>query len=335
MEAAHYQILNDKEVQCLLCPHKCKITNGSVGICKVRRNIDGKLHASTYKRISSLGIDPIEKKPLYHFHPGSRILSIGSIGCNMSCGFCQNAQISQCDPEQLKYLKDFSSEELISQAKSFKENIGIAFTYNEPIINFEFVLHLAKAAKSHHLKTALISNGYVNSQPLTDLLTCVDAFNIDLKAFDNRFYRNYTGSLLQPVKAAIKQIAKSSAHLEITNLVIPGLNDNKDTFERMVKWIRDEAGNDVPLHISRYFPKYKLNVRPTSEKTLYTLFELAQKYLTYVYLGNLSSDVGQNTYCPMCGNLTIRRKAYVVDFPGLTMDGLCKNCESSIINRNT
>lgn len=331
MEARFYKKVTNHTVQCLLCPHNCKLEHGHSGICSARRNIRGKLISLTYQSISSMGIDPIEKKPLYHFYPGSQILSIGSIGCNMSCSFCQNANISQCEPKEFSFIQKRSAEQIVQQASGVSNNIGIAFTYNEPVINIEFVLEVASLAKSNRLSTAVISNGYVNPEPLKELINVIDAFNIDLKAFDNNFYRKYTGSLRRPVLDTLRFLAKSNRHLEITNLVIPKLNDDPVRFTLMVKWIRDELGADCPLHISKFYPRHKLQLDQTSETVLYRLYDIAQQHLKYVYIGNIRSEIGQNTFCPLCDNPVISRKGYKTSFIGLK-NGTCSRCSLRIID---
>jgi pyruvate formate lyase activating enzyme len=283
-----------------------------------------------YNKIAAFGIDPIEKKPLYHFHPGKNILSIGEVGCNLHCTFCQNHNISQCFASDFSRFQEITSQQLVQKALKTSQNIGIAYTYNEPFTFYEFMIETAKMARSYGLKNVVVSNGYVNSEPLNEILPFIDAFNIDLKAFNEDFYLKQTKGKLEPVLEILKIIAKSEAHLEITNLVIPGLNDNEVQFENMVKWISSELGIEIPLHLSRYFPKHELNLPPTSIKKLETLYNLAKEHLHHVYLGNVSDKERSSTYCPQCGNLLIERGGNNSVITGLFPDKSCKFCRNEI-----
>ncbi len=331
MEARHYEKLRDKELRCDLCPHTCRLKPGVSGICRVRTNTDGRLIADTYNKASSLAFDPIEKKPLYHFFPGKIIYSVGSVGCNLRCSFCQNCEISQTSVRDYPFLKKTDAGYIINQALNKPENIGIAFTYNEPSIWFEFMQDIATAAKSKGLKTVMISNGFINQHPLGELLTVIDAFNIDLKSFSEEFYKKQTGSKLDPVLQSLKTIADHNKHLEITNLIIPGLNDDKVKFTEMLVWIKDELGPDTPLHLSRYFPRYKMNIEPTSGSLMVELFEHAQQQLNYVFLGNMGGSFGAETYCPNCSKTVIARSGYFTKIPGLDGSGNCLYCGCGIL----
>lgn len=334
-EATYYKRLNDDKVQCQLCPHNCIIKNGKSGNCRVRSNKEGRLIADTYGQVSSLAFDPIEKKPLYHFFPGSEIFSVGSVGCNLRCSFCQNCEISQTSVDDFPYLKKASPESIVQQAQKKAGNIGIAFTYNEPTVWFEFMLDIAKLAKSAGLKTAMISNGYINPKPLQELLPFIDAFNIDLKAFTEKFYENYTSSHIDPVKENLKLIAKSGKHLEITNLLIPILNDSQSDFSAMVDWIRDELGRDVPLHLSRYFPRHKLTIDATSPELMLEYYKYARENLDFVYLGNLHGSLGSDTYCPSCKKAVITRSGYQTEIAGLENNGQCSFCGEQVLSEKT
>lgn len=285
-EAKYYKKLSDNKVQCELCPHSCIIENGKRGFCRVRKNDNGVLIAETYGIISAINLDPIEKKPLYRFYSGTNILSIGTVGCNMRCEFCQNYDISQVSVDDI-FLKKISVNEIIEIVKNEKESIGLAYTYNEPTIYFEFMLDLAKEIKKLGLKNVMVSNGFINEEPLSEILEYIDAFNIDLKAFDNNFYSKITKSKIEPVKESLKLIKKSGKHLEITNLLIPTLNDNFEEFENMCRWIAEELGKNTVLHITRYFPRYKMKIEPTGIDLMEKCYEIAKKYLNYVYLGNV------------------------------------------------
>lgn len=286
-EAYYYKKHDNNKVHCTLCPHECIIPDGKRGICHVRKNNSGVLYAETYEQAAALHVDPVEKKPLYHFHPHKPVLSLGSIGCNMSCRFCQNCDISQAHPEEFHYLRHLPVESVIEQARSIPGNIGIAYTYNEPAVYYEYMLDTAKEARKNHLKNIVITNGFISPAPLEELLPYIDAFNIDLKAFNDNFYKKLTASHLDPVLQAIMAIAGRNIHLEITNLIIPGYNDNSKEFESMIRWINEQCGADTPLHLSRYFPAYRLQAPATPVETLKKFRKIAQKYLTNVYLGNV------------------------------------------------
>lgn len=328
-EAKYYQKLDGQKVQCLLCPHNCIIKNGQYGNCKVRKNQAGKLISENYAVISSLHSDPIEKKPLYHFYPGKNILSVGSVGCNLKCKFCQNSGISQTSVEEFKHAKIIYPEFIIKEAKRTRNNIGIAYTYNEPTVWYEFMLETAKKAKNEKMKNVVVTNGYINEDPLNELITYTDAFNIDLKAFTEAFYKEQTMSSLAPVLKNIKIIKDSNKHLEITNLIIPGLNDDKQIFEDMIKEIVNISGKNTVIHLSRYFPAYKMTLNATGKNTMNNMFDIAKKHLNYVYLGNIMTDRGQNTYCPECKNKVVSRTMYYTQVNGLS-DQKCLNCKTEI-----
>ncbi len=323
----------DNKLQCLLCPHYCKLSKGQTGICGVRINTGEKIELLTYGVISGYSLDPVEKKPLYHFFPGYNILSVGSYGCNMRCDFCQNFHISQNVPEGL--IPERSPEIILKSALDAEKNIGLAFTYNEPVIWFEFIKDAGIAAKNKGLFTVMVSNGYVNSEPLNEIIQFTDAFNIDLKAFNNTFYRKLTGADIEPVRNTLKQIAKSGRHLEITTLIIPGQNDNEKEMDHQSEWIAGELGKQVPLHLSRYFPMYNRDEPSTSQETLKRLFDIASQKLDYVYMGNTMSDTGQNTYCPKCRTIVTTRSGYNIKLSNLDDDGKCTNCGTLIYRHFT
>lgn len=326
MQALFYTKLHDQLVQCQLCPWNCILKPDQTGNCKVRQNKDGKLITLVYGKVAALGIDPIEKKPLYHFYPGKNILSIGEVGCNLHCSFCQNHNISQCYAGEFRGFHEISSEKIIQEALKTYHNIGIAYTYNEPFTFYEFMLDTAKQARENGLKNVVVSNGYINPAPLKEALPWLDAFNIDLKAFTENFYKQYTKGKLNPVLESLKIIAKSKAHLEITNLVIPGLNDNEFRFKEMINWISGELGENTPLHLSRYFPQYKTNLPPTPVEKLEELYEIATKKLHFVFLGNVSDEKRSSTFCPNCAQKLVERSRYKTKITGLDPAGQCKNC---------
>lgn len=326
MKVAYFTSVGEDIVRCTLCPHNCRLKPGETGKCKVRHNIDGNLQTDVYANVSALALDPIEKKPLYHFYPGRQILSVGSFGCNMSCSFCQNFEISQPSAAVMNRRKNtISPAEILRQAGQVKSNIGLAFTYNEPVVWFEFMMDMAERAKKEGLSTVMISNGFVNRAPLRDLLEVIDAFNIDLKAFNDDFYRKYTGSALKPVMNTLKDIHSAGKHLEITFLVVPGYNDDTKEFRECVSWILDKLGPDIPLHLSRYFPNYNFSAPPTPEATLRELFYIAKEKLNFVYPGNIDIDGIMATVCPDCNTEITSRSAYRIKHLN-TEDGSCSKC---------
>jgi len=276
----------DQKVRCLLCPHLCYIPEGGTGLCQVRHNSEGVLYAQSYGQITSMALDPIEKKPLIRFFPGTRILSVGSYGCNFRCSFCQNHSISFGNPDTLE-THLISPIKLVEKAIDLmpEGNMGLAFTYNEPLIGYEYVFDCAKLAKDHNLKTVLVTNGYISEKPLFALLPYIDAMNIDLKSFSPLFYRKIGGQL-SSVKNTI-EISAKLCHVEITTLIIPGENDSLEEMTELSRWI-STISPDIPLHISRFFPRYKLMTKePTPTDTILNLCECARSHLNYVYEGNI------------------------------------------------
>lgn len=330
-EAKFYTKTGNNKVICNLCPHNCLISPGQRGSCGIRKNINGELFTEIYEKIAAINFDPIEKKPLYHFYPGRKILSIGTIGCNLHCKFCQNYDISQTNIDEFPYLKNYTSDEIINIALQKSDNIGIAYTYNEPIIWYEFVLETAKKAQAKNLKNVMVTNGYINKKPLEELMPYIDAFSVDLKAFTEDFYKEITLSKLEPVKETLKTIYKNHKHLEITNLIIPGLNDDEKIFKDMVLWIANELDKDIVLHLSRYFPTYKLDINPTPISTLESLHNIAKQFLNNVYLGNVQGLEKDNTYCKKCKKVVIKRTGYYTDIMGVDKNGNCIFCGNKIL----
>ncbi len=283
---AKYAVSDGLRIRCMLCPHKCLLSEGQKGFCSVRTVAGGKLVTENAFRFTSAALDPVEKKPLYYFHPGSKILSLGSFGCNLACSFCQNAEISK----EFQSVKPFflSTEEIIDKAKELRRdgNIGIAFTYNEPVVWFETVLDIAQACRREGLATVMVTNGYIESEPLKELLPFIDAMNIDLKAFSESFYRKVTKGSLQPVLDTVSAAARK-CHVEITTLIIPGLNDSIREMEEEAAFIAS-VDPGIPLHISRFFPRYRMkDAGPTPTETLFELKDTAKKHLLNVYVGNV------------------------------------------------
>ena len=268
-------------ISCLLCPHHCLIAEGKTGRCLVRRQREGKLIAEGYGRISLLGMDPVEKKPLYHFHPGSWILSAGSHGCNMRCAFCQNSAISQ----NRAVTQFYEPRELLQVARRQPRNLGLAFTYNEPLINMEYLLDTAPLFKDRGLKTVLVTNGLVCAEPLNALLPLVDALNIDVKGFSEDYYRKLGGDL--PTVQQTVAAAAGRCHVEVTTLVVPGENDGVQEMEALTEWLA-AISPEIPLHLNRFFPNYHMqNKPPTPLETLNILAAIARRRLRHVHIGNV------------------------------------------------
>ncbi len=293
-EASYYiRLSNENKTKCLLCPKECVIVDGKTGTCGVRKNIGGKLYSLVYGKPVAIHIDPIEKKPLYHFYPGSKIFSIGTFGCNLSCRFCQNYDISQFhldeNSEILEEIKFVSPEEVVGLCLHYGLKF-IAFTYNEPTVYYEYMYNTAKLCKdpmrNYEIKTVVVSNGQINEKPLRDLLPYIDAFNIDLKAFNQNFYKRLCNGDIETTKNTIRIIIEEKKHLEVTFLLIEHYNDDKNEFLEMCKFLK-EYNEDLVLHISRAFPHYKLNFNPTPIKLLREFYDIAKTQLKNVYLGNV------------------------------------------------
>ncbi|NMB25643.1 MAG: AmmeMemoRadiSam system radical SAM enzyme [Firmicutes bacterium] len=282
--ASYYQRENGG-VRCSLCPHQCLVLPGKAGICRTRINQGGELIAAGYGAVSSIALDPMEKKPLFHFYPGSTILSLGSFGCNLRCQFCQNWQISQRTGD----ARHITPEAVVELAQEYLHRgcVGVAFTYNEPLMWYEFILDTAKQVQAAKLKTVLVTNGYISMEPWQRLLAHIDAVNIDIKGWDDEFYRKLCGGRLQPVLDNA-QVAGDMCHIEVTYLLIPGHNDDDESLAGFSRWIRDNLGGETPVHFSRYYPNYRLDIAPTPVSTLKRAREIASKWLTSVYLGNVT-----------------------------------------------
>ncbi len=303
--------------QCLVCPHACRLEMGEKGICRVRQNIDGVLLALNYGRICSIASDPIEKKPLYHFYPGSEIFSVGSLGCNLACQFCQNWPLVRCEIGTV----EMEAAELVAKARR-DNGFGIAYTYNEPLMWFEYLKDAMPLAKEAGLKNVLVTNGFINKKPLAEILPFVDAVNLDLKSFCANTYRQVLGGQLQPVLDNAL-LFKRNCHLEITTLLVTGINDDPAEILAMAKWIASNLGKDTPFHISRYFPAYKYSQPPTDLNLLLTLFSEVKK-IPYVYLGNIQEDAYSETRCPVCDRLVVDRHREVRVF--LNPGNSCPQC---------
>ena len=308
--------------RCELCPHRCLIATGQRGICRVRENRDGILYASTYGKVSAVHLDPIEKKPLFHFHPGREVLSIGSVGCNFRCLFCQNYPLVLGQAP----LSTAGIPELVRAAREAGA-VGIAYTYNEPMIWFEFVADCARAFREAGMVNVLVTNGYVNPEPLSGLLPLVDAMNIDLKAMSGEFYRRLCGGSLEPVIETIRTCARST-HVEITNLLVTGENDSDEAIRQVVDFV---AGTDreIPLHFSRYFPQNRFTAPPTPTDRIDAAYRIGREKLPFVYVGNYHLAGAEDTRCPGCGATAVRRVGYrtsVVNLSGIR----CASCTAKL-----
>lgn len=299
-----------KMVQCELCPRYCLINPGQSGECRVRVNMDGSLKSVVHGFPCSVHVDPVEKKPCFHFLPGTKSFSLATAGCNLHCLNCQNWEISQANPEDTEaYL--LPPEQVVAAAKKYG-CASISYTYTDPVVFYEYVLDTAKIAKPEGIRSIFVTAGYINPEPWKSLLKHLDVARIDLKGFNNEFYRKVSGATLQPVLDAIVMAKKAGVHVEIINLVIPTLNDKPEEIRDMMRWIKTNAGEDTPVHFSRFSPQYKMkNLPPTPAETLDNARKIAMSEgLHYVYIGNLLSREAQNTYCPSCKKLLIERNGY-------------------------
>lgn len=323
-EALWWKPLEHHKVRCILCPNACIVLPGRRGICQVRENRGGQLYALNYGQVTSICLDPIEKKPLFHFHPGSLVLSIGTYGCNFQCAFCQNWRISQERPS----CTELTPEQLINicaaQKKRFPSTIGLAYTYNEPTVWYEFVKECAEQARANGFVNLLVTNGYIEREALEQLVPLIDAMNIDVKAWDEQFYRSLARGKLDPVRRAVEQAAGAGVWVEITYLVIPGENDKDEQIEGLATWLSG-ISPVIPLHLSRYFPAYKYDKPPTPLATLERLRGIAREKLDYVYIGNAWQKGYADTLCPQCGEPLLERGALELERANLSQ-GVCPGC---------
>ena len=327
-EALLYQKLKNNTVRCNLCSHRCLIAPGKRGICFVRENQNGVLYSLVYGLAIAANVDPIEKKPLFHFLPGTKSFSIASAGCNFRCEFCQNWDISQITkrPEGKIIGEELPPEKVVKQAlKSGCKSI--AYTYTEPTIFFEYAQDTARLAKKEGLANVFVTNGYQTPETIKKMKGIIDAANIDLKSFSEEFYQKICGARLTPVLEAIKLMHKAGIWIEITTLVVPKQNDSEKELTQIAKFIASVDKN-IPWHISRFHPDYKMtNSYPTPLETLENAFQIGKNAgLKYVYLGNVITETGENTFCPKCGALAIRRAGYLTEVLGVDKEGNCSNC---------
>jgi pyruvate formate lyase activating enzyme len=324
-EAFFYTKLADKMVQCKLCPRGCVVSPGKRGFCRVRENQGGTYYTLVYSKVVAAHVDPIEKKPFFHFLPGSLAYSVASGGCNVHCKFCQNWQISQAPPEELQAIR-ISPQQLANEAVGNNCPV-IAFTYSEPIVFSEYVMDAAEAGHRDGRRSVMVSNGFIQKEPLRALCDRLDAIKIDLKSFSETYYRDVVRGELRPVLDSISTVRRHGKWLEIVYLVIPTLNDSDAEFRNMARWTKSEIGPDVPVHFTRFYPLYLLkNLPPTPVETLERAKAIADaEGLHYVYIGNIPGHKGENTYCPHCRQLLVERAGFTITSRNIK-NGKCKKC---------
>jgi len=328
-EASFYKKLKDNFVQCFLCPRNCVIPPEKYGFCRARKNINGTLYSMGYSNPCSVAIDPIEKKPFFHFLPGTWTFSIASAGCSLRCKFCQNWEISQYSPEETKNI--YLPPEKVVEYAIKNKCPSIAYTYSEPVNFYEYMYDTAKIAKEKGIKNIVHTAGFINPVPLEKLCKYLDAVNVDLKGFNEDYYRNVCEGRLDVILNTLKILKKNRIWIEITNLIIPGYNDNPEEIKKMCIWIKENLGDNVPLHFSRFYPMYLMkHVPSTPVETLEMAVKIAKDCgLKYVYIGNVPGSKYENTYCPKCGKILIKRVGFTV-LENNIVDGKCKFCGEKI-----
>ncbi len=326
-------------VHCYLCPKDCRIRPGKTGFCGVRKNLDGTLYTLNYARASALHLDPVEKKPLFHFYPGSTVLSAGAPGCNLACAFCQNWELSQAGREGRLEVENLgfhlSPQDFVSLALRYREEgrecIGVAYTYSEPTVWFEYVRDTARLARRKGLKNVMVTNGFISPPPLAELLELIDAFNVDVKGMDPRYYTRICRGRRDPVLRTVETIHRAGRHVEVTNLLVTGENTSPEEVRELVAWLAG-VSPDIPLHFSRYFPAYRMENPPTPFEVLDRAREIARERIRYVYLGNTWRPGDDDTRCPGCGELLVAREGYLIRIRGLK-GGRCVFCGKEIYGR--
>ena len=329
-EAMLYTGVGDGRVECGVCSRRCVISPGKLGFCRTRENRDGKLYTLIYGLVSSVSADPIEKKPLYHFMPGSLSYSLGTVGCNFRCLHCQNYTVSQMRHDEVRTF-ELSPEDAVSRALETGCR-SMAFTYNEPTIWFEYTYDTARLAHDSGLANVYVTNGYITEEALKTIAPYLDALSFDIKAFSDDFYKNICHARLAPVLDTALLGKELGMHIEVVNLIIPTLNDSTDEIREFVEWIKDNLGADTPLHFTRFYPYYKLNDLPqTPFNTLEEAYRIAKDAgMEYVYIGNVPDTEQNNTYCPSCGRELIKRYGFHVVENRITPDGKCPECGTRI-----
>jgi pyruvate formate lyase activating enzyme len=332
MEARLYEKMEDKKVRCILCAHTCVIKPGRRGICGVRQNQDGILETLVFGRLIAQHVDPIEKKPLFHLLPGSRSYSIATVGCNFKCRFCQNADIAQMPNDRSGAIMGSPCSPAGVVESALKQDCqSIAYTYTEPTVYFEFALETAKLATAKGLKNVFVTNGYMSGEALEMAAPYLDAANVDLKAFNEDFYKTRCSAKLEPVKETLRRMKTLDILVEVTTLIIPGLNDDPGELRRLVHFIVEDLGPETPWHISRFHPTYKLTDRPpTPVETLIAAAEIGKNAgLHYIYMGNVPGRGGESTFCHQCGALLIERLGFTV-YRNMVQDGQCPECRTPV-----
>lgn len=328
LKPARFYTGEDDQIRCLLCPRHCLLGEGQTGFCGVRRVEKGVLYTENYARCAALQWDPVEKKPLYHFYPGRQILSLGTYGCNLRCSFCQNWSLVLGKPGAADpVLTPAGVLAMLQREGGPGKVVGVAYTYNEPLIWYEYVAETACLLHEHGYRNVLVTNGYISREPLEELLPYIDALNIDLKAFSDHFYEQYCRGRRGPVMEAV-ELAAAAAHLEVTCLIIPTLNDSLEELARLSGWLAG-IDPDIPLHLSRYFPQHRMTLPPTPPETMLAAREIALRKLHHVYLGNIDLPGSADTLCPRCGALLITRSRYRIRIAGLS-GNRCLECGASI-----
>jgi len=331
-EGFHYRKLSDGKVRCLVCPNRCLLSPGDRSVCRSKVNMNGTLYSLTYGNPCAIHVDPIEKKPLYHFYPLTSIFSIATTGCNFRCLNCQNWEISQVKPEQVRFHELFP-EDVVGNAAE-RSIPSIAYTYSEAVTYYEYMYDTARIARERGIKNVLVSNGYINAKPLRELAVYLDAANIDLKSFKDSIYRKLNGGRLTPVLNTLRYFHSASVWFEMATLVVPGYIDKPDMIKSMCEWILKELGPDYPLHFLRFFPLYKLNrLAPTPVKTMEKLRETAlSEGIRYVYMGNVPGHEGNYTYCHACKKLLVKRNGYFITENNIH-NSRCNFCQAVIPGR--
>jgi len=332
IEARYYEKLDHKKIRCKLCPRECVIDDRERGYCGVRENREGTYYSLVYARPCALNADPIEKKPLFHFLPGSRAFSIATAGCNVNCKFCQNWEISQVRPEEVRSVY-MPPDKIARSAKSY-DCLSIAYTYSEPTIFFEYMEDTAIAGRSIGVKSVVVTAGYISKEPLLRLCMIVDAIKVDLKAFSESYYKNYVNGELKPVLDSLVTMRKLDMWTEIVYLVVPGLNDSDAEFKGLTRWILENLGKDVPVHFTRFHPQYLLrNLPPTPVSSLERAKAIAEAAgIHYAYIGNVPGHAGENTHCPSCGKIIIERSGFIIRNNNISA-GKCPYCSATIAGR--
>ena len=324
-----YTRLEEGRVRCGICPHRCILAHGDRSVCRSRVNLNGTLYSLAYGNPCAVHVDPIEKKPLFHFNPTTKAFSIAATGCNLRCLNCQNWEISQAKPHEVRHVEMFPGQVVAMARKTGSDSI--AYTYSEPITFFEYMIETARLAMDAGIRNVWVSAGYINRRPLLELCKVLDGANVNLKSFSDEIYRKLNGARLQPILNTFETLHEQGIHFEMTNLVVPGYVDDPEMVKRMCGWILDRLGPDHPLHFTRFFPKYKLDrLAPTPVSTLARFRDLAMgEGIRYVYVGNVPGHEGNNTYCHNCNRLLINRQGYFITEYNLRGDR-CKFCSTVI-----